>query len=155
MPKIAGSPVAPLLLVSVPPPKNAEIAFATRTARNPKFVLPNSSVAAVGWNVDLEFEKRLAVRAGNDGGEQVLFEQVLRVVAVVPAEPHGHDRLGVAVLVGQPLLLPDAGGGEVAPEVDAGHLLVGEPDRAVVVVVGAPGWPIRVSDRPDAGPTSG
>ena len=50
-PKMAGSPCRPSLSVNCPPPKYAERFLATRTARKPKFVLPNSSVRLRGRKV--------------------------------------------------------------------------------------------------------
>src|SRR5262245_19002139 len=53
----------------------------------------------------LQLHERLALGPGPDGDDQLLFEQFLRVVPVVPAEQHGHDPFD-AVLVAEPRLLP-------------------------------------------------
>jgi len=55
---------------------------------------------------------------------------------IVPAQHNGHHRLVIAVVVNQPVLLPNAGRGVVAPEVDAQHFLMRKPDRPMVIVIG-------------------
>ncbi len=56
-------------------------------------------------------------------------------MAVQPIEMNSHDCLLIAVLIGQPLRLLDAGRRIVCPEVDPQHFVVGKPNALVMVVI--------------------
>jgi hypothetical protein len=57
-------------------------------------------------------------------------------MSVEPAESRCQDGSVVAIFEDEPFFLPDLSFGVVAPEIDSQQFLMGEPDRAMVVVVG-------------------
>jgi hypothetical protein len=87
----------------------------------------------------LKLEQRFAVIQWFQHRYDFLLQQLLRIMAVVPAQQHRHPRALVSVLINQPVLLPDSRRRVVAPEIDSQHLGMGKPDRAMMIMVGRAG----------------
>src|SRR5205814_2299848 len=70
-----------------------------------------------------------------DRGDELLFHQ-LATLGAVPADQHRHARLAVGILISQPALLADARFARIRPEILSADLVMGQPDRAMMVVPG-------------------